>query len=206
MHTIFFNNYENGLRTQKVVSYPENLSLREFHYPHIWEPPKLIFYCPVLSEIDCDFLDIFENSIKVCNLQGWMRALDKDGNVSIRKDLPEIKFSKFDVVILSEFDVTIDQALEISNFSLVCLTQGEKGSSLIKNGNVKNFDTLSVNCIDSTGAGDVWAITFSIFHYILNKQINDSAKFANLAATFSVEGLGDSRIPSMEKLLNNRTW
>ena len=79
---------------------------------------------------------------------------------------------------------------------LVCITKGEKGSTLISGSKLKNYKTIRASNVDETGAGDVWAITFSVFYYIFKKQIDESAMFANIAASISIEGIADSNIPS----------
>ena len=68
-----------------------------------------------------------------------MRKLDRQGNISIKKELPDIDFSIFDVVIMSEHDLDYDNALMISkSCKLVCITKGEKGSRLISGSKVIN--------------------------------------------------------------------
>ncbi len=206
-HTIFENHYIDNMRTQRVVNFSQSLNICDLIYPVNHAPPKLIFYCPVFNEVTNEFLEIFPGSIKICNLQGWMRTLDSQGNVSIKKELPDLDFSIFDAVIMSEHDVDYDNALKISeSCKLVCITKGEQGSTLIVDNEIKNYKTARVVNIDETGAGDVWAITFSIFHFIFKKQINDSAMFANTAASISIKGIGDSEIPYLDKLLNLKKW
>lgn len=206
-HTIFENRYINNRRAQRVISSSESLNICDFVYPINYDPPKLIFYCPVLNEVTDEFLKLFPGAIKVCNLQGWMRKLDRQGNISIKKELPDIDFSIFDVVIMSEHDLDYDNALMISkSCKLVCITKGEKGSRLISGSKVKNYKTIHASNVDETGAGDVWAITFSVFYYIFKKQIDESAMFANIAASISIEGIADSSIPSLDKLLNSKKW
>tara|TARA_B100001029_G_scaffold29870_1_gene22060 strand:+ start:18315 stop:19154 length:840 start_codon:yes stop_codon:yes gene_type:complete len=206
-HTIFENHYNDDLRIQKVIESPKNLDVKDFNYPRNYPPPKLVFYCPVLDEIPDEFLNLFPGSIRVGNLQGWMRKLDSKGNVSIKRKIPDLDFSIFDVVIMSECDMDYDKALEISETcKLVCITKGKEGSTLIVNSKVKNYKTIKVKNIDETGAGDVWAITFSIFHFIFEKNIDESAMFANTAASISIQGLSDSKIPTLNKLLNSKKW
>jgi len=206
-HTIFENHYINNMRAQRVVNFSQSLNICDLIYPVNYAPPKLIFYCPVLNEVTNEFLELFPDSIKVCNLQGWMRTLDSQGNVSIKKELPDLDFSIFHAVIMSEHDVDYDNALKISeSCKLVCITKGEQGSTLIVDNEIKNYGTVRVVNVDETGAGDVWAITFSIFYFIFKKHINDSAMFANTAASFSIKGIGDSEIPYLDKLLNLKKW
>ncbi len=206
-HAIFENIYFDNTRTQKVVNFPESLNIYDSIYPINSESPKLIFYCPVLNEITDDFLELFPSSIKVCNLQGWMRTLDDQGNVSIKKELPDLDFSIFDAVIMSEHDTDYDNAFKIAeSCNLVCITRGERGSALIVDNKLRNYKTIQVTNIDETGAGDVWAITFSIFYFIFKKQIGDSAMFANTAASISIKGIGDSQIPDLYKLLKLKKW
>lgn len=206
-HAVFENHYSDNLRTQKVINFPSNLNVNDLNYPPNYPPPKLVFYCPVLDEITDEFLDLFPSSIKVGNLQGWMRNLDSRGNVSIKRKIPDLDFSVFDAVIMSDCDMDYDKALEIAETcKIVCITKGKEGSTLIVNNEVKNYKTIKVKNIDETGAGDVWAITFSVFHFIFEKKIDESAMFANTAASISIQGLSDSQIPTLNKLLDSKKW
>ena len=66
----------------------------------------------------------------------------------------------------------------------------------------KNYDPRIL--VDSTGAGDVFALYMLIFYYRTN-NINYAVEIANCAASFVVEDFGISSIPdllSVEKRLN----
>ena len=47
--------------------------------------PKIVFYCPIFDELDSSLFNIFNRSIKICNLQGFMRKKSKLSIISKKK-------------------------------------------------------------------------------------------------------------------------
>ena len=60
-HTILETRYINNGRTQRVINFPESLDISDFVYPKNCDPPKLIFYCPVLNEVTDEFLKLLKH-------------------------------------------------------------------------------------------------------------------------------------------------
>ena len=174
-HTIFENNYVDGSRNQKIIIRPGKLSVNKLSDILDTLNPKVVFYCPILNEIEPEFFNLFNQSFKVCNLQGFIRKISK-GKIKSMDKLPDIDFKNFDSVILSEIDSSFDNALKISNYSnIVCYTMGSKGVKIIYDGNVRHIETIKIKYIDETGAGDVWSASFIIFYYLMKKDIYESA-------------------------------
>jgi len=201
-HTIFENKYAGRVREQSIISKPGKISVNRFKNILSTLNPKIVFYCPVLNEIEPKFFNIFNQSIKVCNLQGFVRKVYKGEIRSIDK-LPDINFKNFDSVILSEIDASFENALKISKDSnIVCYTMGSKGVKIISNGKVKHIDTIKIDYIDETGAGDVWGASFIIFYYLMKKNLYESAALSNISASLSVEGYSHKKIPTYNEILN----
>jgi len=79
------------------------------------------------------------------------------------------------------------------------LTHGPRGASVYRAGEVRDFPTRRAKEVDLTGAGDVFAAAF----LIRLAEVDDpweAARFANVVASFSVEGQGVSAIPSRSRL------
>ena len=201
-HTIFENNYANGVRDQTVISKPGKISINKLNNLLSNLNPKIIFYCPILNEIEPGFFNLFNKSIKVCNLQGFIRKISK-GKIRSMGKLPDIDFKNFDSVILSEIDSSFDNALKISKQSnIVCYTMGSKGVKIIFNGNVRHIETIKIKYIDETGAGDVWGTSFIIFYYLMRKDLYESAFLSNISASLSVEGFSHNKIPTYKQILS----
>ena len=201
-HTIFENNYANGVRDQTVISKPGKISINKLNNLLSNLNPKIIFYCPILNEIEPGFFNLFNKSIKVCNLQGFIRKISK-GKIRSMGKLPDIDFKNFDSVILSEIDSSFDNALKISKQSnIVCYTMGSKGVKIIFNGNVRHIETIKIKYIDETGAGDVWGTSFIIFYYLMRKDLYESAFLSNISASLSVEGFSHNKIATYKQILS----
>ncbi len=201
-HTIFENNYIGGIRTQNVINKPGKILVSNLSNYLASVYPKIVFYCPILNEIEPKFFDLFNNSLKVCNLQGFVRKASKE-KIKLINKLPDINFKIFDSVLLSEMDSSFENALKIANSSkIVCYTMGNKGVKVISDGNIKHIDTIKINYIDETGAGDVWGASFIIFYYLMKKDLYESAYLANISASLSVEGYSNNRISTYNEILS----
>ncbi|MFL2642469.1 MAG: PfkB family carbohydrate kinase [Dehalococcoidia bacterium] len=203
-HTIFENNYVSGLRYQKVINKPGKILVNNLSNSLASIIPKIVFYCPILNEIENKFFNLFDKSFKVCNLQGFVRKVSKD-KIKLINKLPDINFKNFDAVILSEMDASFENALKIATSSkIVCYTMGNKGVKIISNGNIRHIDTIKIKYIDETGAGDVWGASFIIFYYLMKKDLYESAYLSNISASLSVEGYSDNKISTYNKILSYR--
>ena len=203
LHTIFENTYLDGKRSQKVLNKPGKIKLKNISKKLENIDPKIIFYCPILNELDSSFFNLFNKSIKICNLQGFMRKTVNQ-SIQIKKNLPNINFKIFDAVILSEIDTNFENALKISSYSkIVCYTMGKKGVKIIIDNEIIAFKTLNVINTDETGAGDVWGTSFIIFYYLMKKDLNESVSLSNISASLSVTGISDKKIPKYNEILKH---
>ncbi len=203
LHTIFENTYLDGKRSQKVLNKPGKIKLKNISKKLENIDPKIIFYCPILNELDSSFFNLFNKSIKICNLQGFMRKTVNQ-SIQIKKNLPNINFKIFDAVILSEIDTNFENALKISSYSkIVCYTMGKKGVKIIIDNEIIAFKTLNVINNDETGAGDVWGTSFIIFYYLMKKDLNESVSLSNISASLSVTGISDKKIPKYNEILKH---
>ena len=195
--TTFINNYREGSRTQKLVNNASFLDFKKFSFLNDLVSPKVVFYCPVFNEVSPEFLSIFTQSKKICNLQGWIREVGPKKKIKHNKLLPNLDFSIFDAIVLSDQDLVEDQISRLTSLSsLVCLTKGKDGCVIIKNQREIKFDAVEVKVIDETGAGDIWATVFGIQKFIFNSSMEESAIKANLAASLSIEAIGARHIPT----------
>ena len=83
---------------------------------------------------------------------------------------------------------------------LLVVTRGVLGSTVYQEGRAFHVAAFPAHEVDATGAGDVFAASFFIRFAETNDPL-ESARFASCVAAFSVEGIGVSRIPSRQRVV-----
>jgi sugar/nucleoside kinase (ribokinase family) len=163
-----------------------------------------------VNEIGPDVVRIFdEQTLVVAVPQGWMRRWDDTGRVYSKPwdSAPDI-LPYLDVLVLSLEDIDYDVsrlAPALEQVPLVVLTEYHDGSTIyrrLENGAVEEIKIAPRPAaeFDPTGAGDVFATAFMIRLQETGDPVQ-SARFANVTASFSVEHPGVSGIPSREQVL-----
>ena len=199
--TFFKNEYAGSIRQQFLIKKANNIFPNQI--PEDFSTPKMVLLGPIANEIDFGFLEKFKNSTVAICPQGWMRRWNNDGKI-FHKIIENWKiFESADLVILSEEDLNFQLDL-IPNLSslikILVITKGEKGADVYFNNNKHTYPSFSINMIDPTGAGDVFATAFLI-RYCETKDISKAAIFANSAASFCIEKKGIEGIASREEIL-----
>jgi sugar/nucleoside kinase (ribokinase family) len=108
-------------------------------------------------------------------------------------------------LILSEEDLGDDRealANYIASVPVVVLTTGWRGATLYQGGQGSAIPPRPAREVDPTGAGDVFAAAFLIRWQETGDPLA-AARFANVAASFSVEGPGLTAIPTRAQV---ETW
>lgn len=103
------------------------------------------------------------------------------------------------------YDVKGDLASCIKEFAdrfnmHVIVTQGDKGSSFVKDGEVKSIKNIKVKVADTTGAGDTYngILAARLAH---GEKLEDAILYAGVGASLSVEGFGaQGGMPSLEMI------
>ncbi len=199
--TTFQNIYADGFRRQYIRAVAEPLSLTEL--PDHWRRASIVHLGPVANEVDCELVEAFPGSLLGVTPQGWLRQWDEHGLVSpsVWKDAERV-LSAVDVVVLSPEDVGGDQAV-LERFRrlarLLVVTIGSGGAIVYHEGRQERVPAYAVREIDPTGAGDVFAAAYFVRFSETHDAI-ESARFANCTASFVVEDIGASSIPSREQV------
>jgi 1D-myo-inositol 3-kinase len=205
--TTFRNVYVDGVREQYISALADPIGPDAV--PTEWRQASLIHLGPLVSEIDESLVHLFPDSRVIATAQGWFRSWDEAGHVSLgewagaERLLPHLT-----ALILGEEDICGDPwCIEryVSSTQTVVLTHGAHGSTVYHAGQVRHFPTRPANEVDLTGAGDVFAAAFLIRldETARSSGVEDpweAARFANVVASFSVEGQGTSAIPSREQV------
>jgi 1D-myo-inositol 3-kinase len=158
---------------------------------------------PLVGEIGLDWLQAFPSALVGVTPQGWMRQWDAAGKVSSQpwKEAERI-LRNVDVLVFSEHDVAGDEVViqryvEMARTGVV--TRGQRGASVSCGGSWRHFPAFRAQEVDPTGAGDVFAAAFLVRLSETGDPF-EAAPFANCAASFSIEGLGVSAIPTRQQV------
>ena len=198
--TTFENLYRAGRRTQYVRAVSEPICAGDV--PAEWRAPAIVLLGPLAQELDAGLLSAFPDSLVGVAPQGWMRQWDAAGRVSNRPRLWAPAAGPR-VVILSEEDLAGDTAyLEelVRHVPIVALTAGRRGSAVYVDGRRADAPPRPACEVDPTGAGDVYAAAFLIRLHEAGDPLT-AARFANVVASFSVEGVGQAGIPSRREVM-----
>ncbi|MBX3049842.1 MAG: hypothetical protein KF753_00135 [Caldilineaceae bacterium] len=173
--------------------------------------PKVVLLGPLVQEINPDMIHIFPKDTVVAAVpQGWMRKWDADGRVhptpwtTAQAFLPHL-----DALILSIEDVDGDMSLieeYCTHVPLLVMTQYREGSTVYQrqaDGSVRvtQVPPRPAQEVDPTGAGDTFATAF-LLRLQETGDPQDAARYANVTASFGVEGPGVSAIPSHQAVLD----
>ena len=210
--TTFANLYTEHGRIQ--YSYSQALPITATDIPTHLRHPRAVLLGPLVNEIEPDVASIFHADTLVAAVpQGWMRQWDESGRVhakpweSANAILPHLS-----VLVLSLEDIDYDLSrLEpwFAHINLIVMTEYREGSTIYQrqaDGSIVQSKILPrpANEIDPTGAGDVFATAFVIRLQETGDPLQ-SARFANITASFSVEHPGVSGIPSRTQVLDYMT-
>lgn len=229
LNTNFIIDYQNHSRNLILKSRSPNLEFEDFPEYYTRHPPEIIVLAPLCNEIDYDYvkktMEVFPNTYYGLDVQGFIRNIDINGNVSyslnrdLIKNLKKIIHLIGDRLILKGSEIEMkfisrEQDLgkvmryfkKFDNEGLYIMTLGESGSLLIK----KDHEMLKIPAFkssivaDETGAGDVYLAIFlyEFFHSDKSwKAIRDAAILASSAASFLIEVEGPLGCKAKEEVL-----
>ncbi len=194
--TTFENIYHDGHRRQFVRALAAPL-LPE-HVPAAWRAARTVHLGPLVQEIGPEMADVFPAATFIgVTPQGWLRRWDEAGQVGPQRwDAAARILQRADAMVLSLEDVGGDQ-LELERYlrlaRLSAVTRSWQGAALHLGGAPVLFPAYNVPEVDPTGAGDVFAAAFFI-RLSETGEPEEAARFANAAASFSIQGEGYSAI------------
>lgn len=206
--TTFANVYTPAGRVQHVYTPAPPILAHEV--PPAYHSPRAVLLGPLVDEIGPDIPPLFgAQSLVAAVPQGWMRRWDKSGRVyakpwqSFAEILPYV-----DVLVASMEDIDFDLTRLIPFFHwvpLIVMTEYREGSSIYQRAEDGRIDVTRIaprpaGEVDPTGAGDIFATAFLIRLQETNDPVQ-AARFANVTASYGVEHLGISGIPTRETVL-----
>ncbi len=184
--------------------------IRAADIPAEYRHPNVVLLGPLVNEIGPDLPSLFDDDTLVVAVpQGWMRIWDETGRVSAKPwTTAEEILPHLDVLVLSLEDIAYDLSRLEQFFKYVptvVVTEYRDGSTLYQ----RNAEGVTVetkipprkaNEVDPTGAGDIFATAFLLRLQETGDPVQ-SARFANITASFGVEHLGVAGLPSREQVL-----
>jgi len=201
--TVFENIYHGGQRTQ--ILHQRAAVLKCELIPSAWRQVPIVHLGPLDQEIDEGVFHCFDDQVLIgVTPQGFLRRWDEQGHVSFTQwNPPEAILRRINVLVFSEYDVPDPEGLvrDWGQFiDFIVVTQAERGATVYYQGKSCHHESRPARQVDQTGAGDVFAPAFMI-RLLETGDPCQAADFANVVASFSIEGLGVSRIPQRSEAM-----
>ena len=200
--TTFNNIYTPSGRDQILLKRAKSLGTNLI--PEGWQLAKIVHLGPVAQEVSLEIGRNFPGSAVGYSLQGWLRKWDREGLV-IPSEFPriEIPLGENSAGFLSRDDIGLNRSVLNqlrSLFPLLILTKGNAGAELIRQTEIVPIPVEPAEEVDPTGAGDIFAAAFMIFHFLIGKSALESAELASALAAISVTRPGIKGIPTREEI------
>ncbi|MBN1810761.1 MAG: ribokinase [Anaerolineae bacterium] len=202
--TTFENTYTPSGRQQMLHATAETL-IPEMVPPDWTVAPRGIVHLgPVAQECDPILVDAFGDAFMGLTPQGWMRCWNQARRVS-RCPWKEAErlLARADAVVLSEEDMAGNETL-VSRYAaqtrLLVLTQGASGCTVYTQGQSRHFPAPTVQEIDATGCGDIFAATFFVWLQ-RSGDLWAAARLANCVAAQSVTRRGLDGTPTTDEIM-----
>ena len=228
-NTNFELNYSNHSRRLTLKSCSPKLKFEDIPEEILTSPPDILILAPLCNEISFEYVskivNTFPNTFIGIDLQGFIRYIDDDGEVSYVRDEAIIsnmiaiinligdrlilKGSEVEMKLLSnhkEPQKIMEYFKNFENKAIYIMTMGEAGSLILKNGeNLLKIPAYKPKrVLDETGAGDVYLTIF--LYELLNsdmtwEEIEKNAHLASAAASFLVEKKGPKGFETRKRIL-----
>lgn len=201
--TTFANIYTPSGRVQYLFARAGDITAADI--PARSRSARIVLLGPLVNEIGADIAPLFgEQTLVAAVPQGWMRRWDETGRVFAKRweSAPDI-LPFVDVLVASMEDIDYDLRRLTPLFQwvpLIVMTEYRDGSTIYQRQPDGSIEVTKVaprpaSEVDPTGAGDIFATAFIIRLQETGDPI-ESARFANVTASYGVEHLGVFGVPS----------
>ena len=199
----FANIYTPTGRVQYLFARADDI--RAADIPEGCRDARIVLLGPLVNEIGADIAPLFgEETLVAAVPQGWMRRWDESGRVFAKRweSAPDI-LPFVDVLVASMEDIDFDLRRLTPLFQwvpLIVMTEYRDGSTIYQRQPDGSIEVTKIaprpaSEVDPTGAGDIFATAFIIRLQETGDPI-ESARFANVTASYGVEHLGVFGVPS----------
>ncbi len=203
-HTLTFENiYTATGRVQTIHALSGPITLHDVPRRLTNKPPAIVLLGPLAGELDPQVAQHFPGALLGAVPQGWMRRWDAQGRVSHEPLACSAELLRHvSVLVVSTEDINHDESLArcyAESVATVVLTRSHDGADVYHAGQVTRVAPRPARQVDPTGAGDIFAAAFLICLHESGDPIK-AARFANVAASFGVEGPSYSSIPTRRQI------
>ena len=154
------------------------------------------FVGPVAGECDRNFLGALGARFVGVGLQGWLRAAEADGRVVPALAPEALDPPRVGAAVISEHDHPDAEPIArrfAERGATVAITRGARGATVLWRGGRAEIPAAPANEVDSTGAGDVFGLVFTL-GLADGLAAPAAAEAAARAAARVVEGPGIGRL------------
>jgi hypothetical protein len=197
--------FENLYLPEGRVQYIHNRApdILPLNVPEGWQQTPIVHIGPIAGEGKSLVNGFFRSSLVGLTPQGWLRNWDNNGRVGAG-EWPESQemLAEAGAVVLSIEDVGGDEErieAMASSCRVLAITEGPAGARLYWNGDLRRFRAPSLEEVDATGAGDIFAAAF-FWRLYVTRDPWSAARFATHLASFSVKRKGLNGIPTKEEI------
>lgn len=183
----FENIYSDTGRTQYVRGVAERLTAA--HVPDDWREAPLVHLAPLTDEVDPQIAHLFPDAQVLLTLQGWLRRWDADGRVRFKRWFDRDVLKSIDIVVYSIDDIAEAPEMEADFAAAVrdlIVTKAERGGTYFHRGEPVDYETLQVDVVNPTGAGDIFAAAVLAGQHILGGDMLDAIQVAARLGAISV--------------------
>jgi len=183
----FENIYHAAGRTQYIRGVAQNLTAE--HVPADWRSAPLVHLAPLTDEVDPQLAHLFPDATVLLTLQGWLRRWDADGRVRFKRWFDRDVLRSINIVVYSEDDILEAPDMEADFRDAtehLVVTRAERGGTYYNNGDTHHYDTLQVEVVNPTGAGDVFAGALLSSLHLLEDDMHAAIQVAARLGAISV--------------------
>jgi 1D-myo-inositol 3-kinase len=194
--TCFINRYHSSEKVQEVRSICEPIFPKD-----IQSKSKVGLIAGVIGEVLPETIEKLSSLCQVifCDAQGLIRKVNRLGRV-YHVDLTSTEFydvlSKINFLQLNKLESQFVKVKEISRKTIVLLTKGKDGCSIIERGKEFKVSTRPLPEKDPTGAGDLFLVGFA-YAILRRYSLEKCAQVANYFGGLAVGSVG---IPTKIKI------
>jgi len=192
--TTFALRHEGGARALSLKARARSLAPADV--PAALREAPVAFVGPVAAECDRAFLASLRARFVGVGLQGWLRTAEADGRVVPALAPEALDPPPVDAAVVSEHDHPDVEAIArrfVERGATVAITRGAAGATVLWRGERADVPASPATEVDSTGAGDVFALVFTL-RLAAGDPPQVAARAAARAAARVVEGPGIGRL------------
>ena len=201
--TTFFQNVygRDGERTQVLGARSSTITRSDI--PAAWLDAPIVFLGPLVREVSPDAVNWFPQAAVGATVQGWLRRWDDYGRVTEQSGPPPDLANGYRLLAGSttEFHESVsgEMAGWLGSTDVLGVTDGSNGSRIYAGGAPLHVPAYAADELDPTGAGDIWGAS-CLVRLAEGAEPVEAARFANAAASLSVEREGLSGVPTRSEI------